>query len=132
VARPFRNKCRVRAVLGPYVRLRPMAYVMGNEPRGRIRSPPERGAHVQSKARPRVSSGPLLMPRFPLSRDLVAASTLLGGIWTPSKGPDAYSRVPGHNWGSGLCVQGSGAPLRRSDSTDTCWMYHHSLSYGAP
>jgi hypothetical protein len=26
------------------------------------------------------------MPGFPLSRDLVAARTLLEGIWTPSKG----------------------------------------------
>jgi hypothetical protein len=45
-ARPFRNKCRVRAVSGPYVRLRPLAYVTGNEPRGRIGSPPERRAHA--------------------------------------------------------------------------------------
>jgi hypothetical protein len=59
---------------------------MGNEPRGRIGSPPERGAHAQSKARIRVSTGPLLMPGFLLSRDLVAARTLLRGIWTPSKG----------------------------------------------
>jgi hypothetical protein len=31
----------------------------------------------------------------------------------------AYSGVPGHNRGSELCVQGSGAPSRRSGSTDT-------------
>jgi hypothetical protein len=65
---------------------------MGNEPRGRIGSPHERGAHVQSKARPRVSTGPLLMLGFALSQDLVATRTLLGGIWTPSKGPDTLTR----------------------------------------
>jgi hypothetical protein len=32
------------------------------------------------------------MPGFPLSRDLVAARTLLGGIWTPSKGPGMLTR----------------------------------------
>jgi hypothetical protein len=35
---------------------------------------------VQGKARTRGSTGPLLMLGFPLSRDLVAARTLLGGI----------------------------------------------------
>jgi hypothetical protein len=47
---------------------------------------------VQSKARLRVSTGSLLMPRFPLSWDLVAARTLLGGIRTPSKGPGTLTR----------------------------------------
>jgi hypothetical protein len=79
-ARPFRNKCRVHTVYGPYVRLRPLAYVTGNEPRGCFGSPPERGAHAQGKARPHISTGPLLMPGFPLSRDPVSAWTLLGSL----------------------------------------------------
>jgi hypothetical protein len=40
--------------------------------------------------------------------------------------------VPSCNRGSELCVQGSGAPLRRSGSTDTSWMYHLSSPHGAP
>jgi hypothetical protein len=40
---PFRNKCGGRAAQRPYVRLRPLAYVMGSWPRGNIESPPERG-----------------------------------------------------------------------------------------
>jgi hypothetical protein len=32
------------------------------------------------------------MPGFPVSRDLVAARTLLEGIWTPSKGPGMLTR----------------------------------------
>jgi hypothetical protein len=65
-----------------------LAYVMGNEPCGRIGSPPERGAHAQCKARPHISPGPLLMPGFPLSWDLVAAQTLL-----ESPGPQSGVRV---------------------------------------
>jgi hypothetical protein len=60
--------------------LRPLAYVMGNEPCVRIGSPLERGAHMRGKARTHVSTGPLLMSGFPLPRDLVAARTLLGWI----------------------------------------------------
>jgi hypothetical protein len=44
--RPFRNKCRDRAAQRPYVRLRPLAYVMGSKSCGSIRAPPERGAQV--------------------------------------------------------------------------------------
>jgi hypothetical protein len=79
---------------------------MGNEPRGRIGSPPERGVHAQSKGRLRVSTEPLLMPGFPLSRDLVAARTLLGGIWTPSKGPGTLTRE------SRATIGGSGSAYR--------------------
>jgi hypothetical protein len=32
------------------------------------------------------------MPGFPLSQDLIAARTLLGGIWIPSKGPSMLTR----------------------------------------
>jgi hypothetical protein len=44
--RLIRNKCRGRATQRPYVRLRPLAYVMGSGPRGSIGSPPERGAEA--------------------------------------------------------------------------------------
>jgi hypothetical protein len=40
------NKCRDRVAQRPYIRLRPLAYVMGSRPRGCIGSPPERGAEV--------------------------------------------------------------------------------------
>jgi hypothetical protein len=46
VARIFRNKCGDRVAQRPYVRLRPLAYVTGNRPRGSIESPPERGAEA--------------------------------------------------------------------------------------
>jgi hypothetical protein len=45
-ARLIRNKCRGRAAQKPYVRLRPLAYVMGSRPRGSIGSPPERGVEA--------------------------------------------------------------------------------------
>jgi hypothetical protein len=72
-----------------------LAYVTGNEPRGRIGSPPEQGVHAQSKARTRVSTGPLLTRGFPLSRDLVAARTLLRGIWVVRTGVRCSSRRSG-------------------------------------
>jgi hypothetical protein len=83
-----------------------LAYVTGNEPRGRIGSSPERGAHAQSKAWTRVSTGPLLTPGFPLSRDLVVARTLLRGIWTPSKGLSMLT------WESRAVIGGPGCAYR--------------------
>jgi hypothetical protein len=96
--RPLRNKCRDRVAQRPCVRLRPLAYVTGNKTRGSIGSPPERGAQVHKiKARTRVSTGPLLRPRYPLSRDLVMGDPDLtrGGIRTPSKGPGTLLGSPG-------------------------------------
>jgi hypothetical protein len=43
-ARLLRNKCRDSAAQRPYVRLRPLAYVTSDRPRGSIGSPPGRGA----------------------------------------------------------------------------------------
>jgi hypothetical protein len=83
-----------------------LAYVTGNEPRGRIGSPPERGAHAQSKAWTRVNTGPLLTPGFPLSRDLLAGRTLLRGIWTPSKGLGMLT------WESRAVIWGPGCAYR--------------------
>jgi hypothetical protein len=45
-ARLIRNKCRGRVAQKPYVRLHPLAYVMGSRPRGSIGSPLERGAEA--------------------------------------------------------------------------------------
>jgi hypothetical protein len=42
-ARLIHNKCRGHVVQRPYVRLRPLAYVTCNRPRGSIGSPPGRG-----------------------------------------------------------------------------------------
>jgi hypothetical protein len=47
-ARLIRNKCSGHAAQRPYVRLRPLAYVTGNRPRGSIGFPPERGAEVHT------------------------------------------------------------------------------------
>jgi hypothetical protein len=101
---PFCNKCRGHAAQSSYVMPCPLAYVTGNEPHGCIGSPPERGAHAQSKSWPHVSTGPLLMPGFPLSQDLVAAWTLLGGIWTPSKGSDTLTRESRATIGGPSCA----------------------------
>ena len=45
-ARLLRNKCKDRATQRPYVRLRLLAYVTGDMPRGSIGPLPERGADV--------------------------------------------------------------------------------------
>jgi hypothetical protein len=119
--RPLLNKCRDRTVQRPYVRLRLLAYVTGNKPRGSIGSPPERGAQAHrikpghvSVLDPCLGQG-ILYP----GTSLWVSRTLLGGIWTPSKGPwHAYLGVPERIRGSGLCVQGSGASSWRFGPTD--------------
>jgi hypothetical protein len=45
-ARLLRNKCRGSVAQRPYVRLRPLAYVTGDSPRGSIGPPPERGVEA--------------------------------------------------------------------------------------
>jgi hypothetical protein len=120
-ARPLRNKCRDRTAQRPYVRLCPLAYVIGNKPRGSIGSPPERGAQAH-----RIKPGHVSVPDLCLGQgipcprtSLWMARTLLGGIRTPSKGPwHAYLGVPDRIRGSGLCAQGSGASSRRSGPAD--------------
>jgi hypothetical protein len=54
--RLIRNKCRGHAAQRPYVRLRPMAYVMGSGPRGSIGSPLERGAEAYTAWSKHVSA----------------------------------------------------------------------------
>jgi hypothetical protein len=95
--RPFRNKCRDRAAQRPYVRLRPLAYITGNKPCGSIGSPPERGAQVH-----RIKPGHMSVPApcfgqgipYP-GTSLWVVRTLLGGIRTPSKGPNTLLGSPG-------------------------------------
>jgi hypothetical protein len=55
--RLLRNKCRDSAAQRPYVRLRPLAYVMGARPRGSNGPPPERGAEAHM-TKPRHVSVP--------------------------------------------------------------------------
>jgi hypothetical protein len=86
--RLIRNKCRGRAAQKPYVRLRPLAYVTGNRPRGSIGSQPERGAEAYM-----VWSGHVSAPDPRL--------TLIKGILCPRirdlavSGPDPTQRGPG-------------------------------------
>jgi hypothetical protein len=97
VARPLRNKCRDRAAQWPYVRLRPLAYVTDNKPRGSIGSPPERGAQAHMIKPGHVSvPDPCLGQGIPCpGTSLWVARTLLGGIQTPSKGPGMLLGSPG-------------------------------------
>jgi hypothetical protein len=107
-ARPLRNKCRDRAAQRPYVRIRPLAYVTGNKPRGSIRSPPERGAQAH-----RIKPGHVSVPDPCLGKgipcpgtSLWVAQTLLGGIRTPSKGPGTLT------WESRTVFGGLGCAYR--------------------
>jgi hypothetical protein len=72
----------------PYVRLRPLAYVTGNKPRGSIGSPPEQGTQAHRiKPRHMSVSDPCLGQGISYPGiSLWVARTLLGGIQTPSKG----------------------------------------------
>jgi hypothetical protein len=135
VARPLLNKCRDRAAQRPYVRLRPLAYIMGNKPHGSIGSPPERGAQVH-----RIKPGHVSVPDPCLGQgtpcpgtSLWVAWTLPGGIQTPSKGPNTLTWESWTVfWGSGLCVQGSGASSWRSGPTDCILGYIIFSGHVAP
>jgi hypothetical protein len=107
-ARPLCNKCRDRAAQRPYVRLRPLAYVMGNKPRGIIGSPPERGAQAH-RIKPEHASvlDPCLGQSNPCpGTSLRVARTLLGGIRTPPKGPVTLT------WESPTVFRGPGCAYR--------------------
>jgi hypothetical protein len=107
-ARPLHNKCRDRAAQRPYVRLRPLAYVTGNKPRGSIGSLPERGAQAHRIKHGHVSvPDPCLGQGIPcLGISLWVARTLLGGIRTPSRGPSTLT------WESRTAFGGSGCAYR--------------------
>jgi hypothetical protein len=92
---PLRNKCRGSATQRPYVRLRPLAYVMGDSPRGSIGSPPERGVGAPAVWSGHVSAPdprPALIKAWAFfalgSRDLV-----VGGLDLPQRGPDLIQGV---------------------------------------
>jgi hypothetical protein len=56
-ARLLRNKCRGSTAQRPYVRLRPLAYVTGDRPRGSIGPLPEQGAEAH-RSKPGHASVP--------------------------------------------------------------------------
>jgi hypothetical protein len=73
------------------------------------------------------------MPGSPLSRDLVVARALLGGIWAPSKGPGMLT------WESRAVIGGpgcaySGPVLPRGGPVQLIHpeMYHLFSPHGAP
>jgi hypothetical protein len=88
--RLIRNKCRSRAAQRPYVRLRPLAYIMGSRPRGNIGSPLERGAEAYT-----VWSGHVSAPDPCLA--LIKAWVFFGPeSWDPAvSGPNPMQRGPG-------------------------------------
>jgi hypothetical protein len=73
------------------------------------------------------------MPGSPLSGDLVVARTLLGGIWTPSKGLGMLTwesrAVIG---GLGCAYRGSVLPYGGPVQLIHLGMYHLFLPRGAP
>jgi hypothetical protein len=110
---PLRNKCRDRAAQRPYVRLRLLAYVTSNKPRGSIGSPPEREAQAHrikpghvSVLDPRLGQG-ILCP----GTLLWVARTLLGGIRSLSKGSGTLLRSPRpYSGGPGCAYRGPALP----------------------
>jgi hypothetical protein len=72
------------------------------------------------------------MPEFPLPQDLVAARTLLGWVWTPSKGPDMLTW---ESWavigGPGCAYRGPVLPHGGPAQLIHPGMYHLSLPHGA-
>jgi hypothetical protein len=66
------------------------------------------------------------MPGSPLSLDLVVDRTLLGGIWTPSKGPDMLT------WESPAVIGGPVLPREGSVQLIHPGMYHLFSPRGAP
>jgi hypothetical protein len=57
----LRNICSGSAAQRPYVRLRPLAYVTGDSPRGSIGPPPERGVEAH-----RIKPGHMSVPDLSL------------------------------------------------------------------
>jgi hypothetical protein len=137
----IRNKCRGRAVQRPYVRLCPLAYVMGNRPRGSIGSSPERGAeaytawsgHV-SAPDPRLALIKAWVSFVPESRDPAVSGPdptqrgpeTVPGVWfAPVEVLDLTRRF-------GLYIQGSGTLPWGSGLTDDALEYITSLATWRP
>jgi hypothetical protein len=86
----IRNKCSGSAAQRPYVRLCPLAYVMGSRPRGSIGAPPEQGAEAYI-----VWSGHVSAPDPRLA--MIKAKVFFAPeSWDPAvRGPDPAQRGPG-------------------------------------
>jgi hypothetical protein len=119
--RLLHNKCRDSVAQRPYVRLRPLAYVTRDRPRGSIGSPPGRGAvalcrqvrtwlgldtcrhRTPARARPGYS-----LPQSPGTR-LWEVRTPRRAVRDPTRRSGLHSRGPRTLlWRFGLYVQGSG------------------------
>jgi hypothetical protein len=99
-----------RVAQRPYVRLRPLAYVMGSRPRGSIGSPPERGAEVYMVWSGHVSA---LDPRLALIKAWVF---FVPESRDPAEGgPDPTQRGPGPVPGVRSVPPVVLDPARRSD-----------------
>jgi hypothetical protein len=72
---PSAINVEVERLHGPYVRLGPLAYVIGLKPSGSSGAPP--GQEVPLKRRTRVGTGPLFVPGSPRSRSPARAWSLL-------------------------------------------------------
>jgi hypothetical protein len=84
------NKCSGHVAQRPYVRLRPLAYVMGSRPRGSIGTPPERGAETYTVWSGHVS------PPDPRLALLKARVFFVSESWELAvSGPDPTQRGPG-------------------------------------
>jgi hypothetical protein len=97
-ARLIRNKCRGSTTQRPYIRLRPLAYVMCTMPRGSTGAPPERRAEAYT-----VWSGHVLAPDHHLAL-IIAWVFFVAESRDPAvRCPDPTQRGPDPIWGSGLC-----------------------------
>jgi hypothetical protein len=80
VARPFRNKCRDLLALEALRQAPPVGLCHGPQATRQQRASTFAGSvSTQGKAWTRGSTGPLLIPGFPLSRVLAVVRTSLGG-----------------------------------------------------
>jgi hypothetical protein len=118
----------------PYVRLRLLAHVTGHTPRGSSGSPPGRGAQVH-----RIRPGHVPAPDPRSCQGLPCPRTSLWfGPYSEGSGPHPRDPVmlSWESWavtrGSGLCVQGSGAPSWRSGPNGTSWDVSSFLSTWCP
>jgi hypothetical protein len=102
--RLIRIKCRGRAAQRPYVRLRPLAYIISSRPRGSIGSPPERGVGAHA-----VWSGHVLAPD-PCLALIKAWVFLVSESRDPAVGGGPHSERSGTcPWGP-ICTCGGPGP----------------------
>jgi hypothetical protein len=139
--RLIRNKCRDHAAQRPYVRLRPLAYVMSSVPRGSIGAPPEWGAEAYA-----VWPGHVLAPdpRLALIKAWVffvpeSRDPAEGGRTPTQRGPGpvpGVRSVPAEVLGparrSGPYMQGSDTFLWGSGLLPTPWSVSSSSATWRP